>query len=235
VLLPIRRVGQVLLDKEGMLRIAGSDSGPVAFVRARTMAALERVDANRKKAIILFLYGAGLIGRVEHILPDNPDLMNQLEDESKSAEERVQIVFQKLSAGVRMSHAPAIIDLSGADLSEINLKLAYLSGIDLSQTVMNRADLTSATLDERASLLGTALEDAHLSTATLDQASLRHANLTRAELSAASLERAHLEQANLTDANLSMAWLEGAVLDGADLTNANLSDAFDVTDEQLAA
>ena len=90
-------------------------------------------------------------------------------------------------------------NLSGMDLSEINLCGAYLHLTDLS--------------------------GANLFKANLSEADLFNANLFNAVLSKANLTNANLSKAYLTNADLSEAYLTNADLSEADLTNADLSDA----------
>jgi len=89
-------------------------------------------------------------------------------------------------------------DLSGADLTGINL--AY-------------ADLTRANLSW-ANLTGVQLGQANLS-----GANLAGANLTGAKLNMADLTGANLSGARLLDARLYKATLDGTDLSGADLSN----------------
>jgi hypothetical protein len=231
----INEMGQMLLDRVKPLRQASSDDESALVAWVRTLAALDRLDASRKKTILLFLYRAGLIGRPDVIVPDDPAAWKELRDEAKPADQRVESAFQRLLAGARETYTPAIMSLAGADLNDIDLKHEDLLGINLSQTVMKGADLTAVTLYENATLRSADLEGARLSVAQLRQTTLSYADLTNADLSAADLEWAVLENATLIGADLRMAFLEGATLDGADLSNANLEDAFDVTAEQLAA
>ena len=96
------------------------------------------------------------------------------------------------------------VDLSGANLTNINIESAKLSFADLSG----------------ASLLGANLARADLSMARLSRAILGGANLTEANLLGANLSRARLPGANLSKANL---W--GVDLSMARLYKANLSEA----------
>ena len=100
-------------------------------------------------------------------------------------------------------------NLSGADLSDADLRRADLSGADLSDADLRRADLRRA----------------NLSGADLSDADLRRADLSGADLSDADLRRADLRRANLSDADLRRADLRRANLSDADLRRANLSDA----------
>ena len=106
-----------------------------------------------------------------------------------------------------------LADLVGANLSEIDLRWAYLSRANLRE-----ADLSGANLS------GADLVGANLSEADLRWADLSRANLREADLSGADLRGADLRGANLRLADLSRADLSGANLRGADLNGANISD-----------
>ena len=92
-------------------------------------------------------------------------------------------------------------ELSGANLSNANLRGALLF----------TADLRGANLD-----------NADLSHADLQIAHLKNADLIGANLDNADLRDAHLESADLSYAHLNGADLRGAHLNGADLRNADL-------------
>jgi uncharacterized protein YjbI with pentapeptide repeats len=129
-----------------------------------------------------------------------------------------------------------VADLSGRDLTGIDLHGQDLTEADLDGTILTSANLSGATLT------GTTLTGASSGSITGTPAALPTgwqltdgyligpgANLTGADLSSANLANATLTGANLTSATLS-----SATLSSADLTNANLSDA-DVTGANLAS
>ena len=113
----------------------------------------------------------------------------------------------------------AIIDLSGADLSRIDLREIGLIHADLSKVNLNRADLS------RVILIQADLTEADLTEADLTGALLLHTNLIFADLKGGNLRGAILNDANLSGADLSGAVLSGAVLNRADLRGTNLSGA----------
>jgi uncharacterized protein YjbI with pentapeptide repeats len=120
-------------------------------------------------------------------------------------------------------------DLSGADLSKVNLNESYLINANLSKADLNGANLSGASL-LRVVLHGANLNKANLYKAALSGADLSKANLCGADLVAASLIEANLAGALLLGANLRRASLieanlVGAYLSGADLGQANLSEA----------
>ncbi|MEN6560151.1 MAG: pentapeptide repeat-containing protein [Acidobacteriota bacterium] len=149
----------------------------------------------------------------------------------------------------RRKNTRIIPDLSGADLSEIDLAGANLaradltaarlsgtnlSGANLSRARLFRADLSQADLS-RANLFKTNLCQADLGGANLNRADLTSALLIRANLSGASLLDACLNDANLGQASLFRSRLDKAVLrrtsffksdlTGADFTGADLAGA----------
>ncbi|MCS6783000.1 MAG: pentapeptide repeat-containing protein [Gloeomargarita sp. SKYBB_i_bin120] len=145
-------------------------------------------------------------------------------------------------------------NLSGVDLSELNLRETCFRGADLSQANLQGCDLTDADLSQAnlrgANLTGTRLVRANLNRAilaseprsitnlrqadarlaqfteaTLSRVMATGANFAGADLSRADLSRADLSQTNLTEAKLVQADLSRANLSGAYLADANLSQA----------
>lgn len=96
-------------------------------------------------------------------------------------------------------------DLSGADLSETNLRGVFLKRANLAGAELDGADLTGAFLFY-ANLAGTSLIRTNLS-----QTILYGANLQRANLEGANLVGAQLEAANLRDAMVTGAQLSGSI------------------------
>lgn len=119
----------------------------------------------------------------------------------------VNELSQRYAAGER--------NFSGVDLSFANLSQIDLREADLSRAVFIGANLERANL-EFANLYGANLENADLT-----DACLFYANLRRAKLCNANLKGADLRSANLTDAKLT-----GADLSDADLWAANLPEGF---------
>ena len=124
-------------------------------------------------------------------------------------------------------------NLTGTDLSEANLLGADLQGADLSQGNLigvnfREADLSEANLTEsnltKANLVGAKLERANLSQAMFNEADLSEANLNGADLTQAKLRQVVVKGTNFMEANLS----------GADLTGTLLADAVNLTPQQLS-
>ncbi|MET8047725.1 pentapeptide repeat-containing protein [Streptosporangium sp. NPDC005286] len=99
------------------------------------------------------------------------------------------------------------INFHGADLRQVDLRGAYLVGVDLSRADLRGTDLGGADL-RHSSLIST----------LLNQANLEEANLTEADLSSASLRGVKANKANFSQANLSQVELDGASLKGAKMT-----------------
>ena len=88
----------------------------------------------------------------------------------------------------------------------------FLRGVNLTDANLSGANLSSIELTQ-ADLRGANLSGANLSSAELTQADLRGANLSGANLSSAELTQAFLNEANLRGANLSSAELTQAFLE----------------------
>jgi hypothetical protein len=101
-------------------------------------------------------------------------------------------------------------------LSRVDLKEAWLRGVDMHDAVMDFVQLQKADL-RHANLTG-----ANLTEANLTEANLRRANLTGADFGEANLTGADFGEANLTGANLQRADLTGADFGEANLTGALL-------------
>ncbi|NEO58260.1 MAG: low-complexity protein [Okeania sp. SIO3B5] len=104
--------------------------------------------------------------------------------------------------------------LSGADLSDANLRNADLSGANL-----RNADLSGT------NLIRADLRNADLSGTNISDADLIHVNLRNAELIRTDLRSAYLTRADLRSTNFSGSDLSGVDLSGADLSGTNISDA----------
>lgn len=132
-------------------------------------------------------------------------------------QEQVEILLQGAIAWNRWrgQHTEVSIDLSDANLSGADLSLVNLYGADLSRANLSRADLSLAILSE-----------ARLSGANLYMTTLSEARLSGANLREAHLYMTTLDMTNLSGANLSHANIMGANLSGADLTDATVEWAY---------
>ena len=124
-----------------------------------------------------------------------------------------------------------VIDLSGADLRDVDFffrkpRFAELRGakfhrVNLSDANLTEADLTEADL-RKADLSRADLSDARLNQAVLSGACLYEAKLHRADLSLATLRLADLRGAELWDTNLTRADLVETYLTNATLTGCKI-------------
>ncbi len=146
----------------------------------------------------------------------------KLEGEAReSVRERVAKAYASGESFV--DHDLTGADLSGLDLSVGNFQGAFLEGADLSGCKLTQADFSGAVLARanlrgadlsKANLSGTNLGDASLVDAKLGEgATLEGAILTKADLSGAVLTRAKMHKADLMEAKFA-----GADMRGADLT-----------------
>jgi len=143
---------ELLLQRE-----LGTSESAQDIARARTLAVLRSLDAERRGMLVGFLDEAGLIQGDSTITPvirlDGADL-------------RGAYLFR--------------VDLSGANLSEANLSRAFLVGADLRWAALGWADLRWADL-RLAALNGADLQGAWLIGADLTGADLRTADLGEAK------------------------------------------------------
>ena len=100
-------------------------------------------------------------------------------------------------------------NLSGADLSKLNLTGANLRGADLSGAILSQANLTNADFTG-ANLEGAVLNSANLAGASFTGTNLKSASLENADLSYAGFISANLEAANFKDAKLQFTNFRGA-------------------------
>jgi len=141
--------------------------------------------------------------------------------------EQLQILKKGVDAwnSWRKSISPKFLNLSQADLDEMDLKNIDFSGVDLREVNFYKTNLVGANFTE-AYLRQANFAEANLENANFREANLSSANFMNANLEKASLESAKLYEANLIQANLVGARLMGAEFIEADLTGANLSQAM---------
>jgi uncharacterized protein YjbI with pentapeptide repeats len=144
--------------------------------------------------------------------------------DSARKERLLQFLYE---AGLLHKEKP-VIDLTGADLSGIDLRNNNLSGGGAFSN--NHTGLFAVPLrpSNAANLSGASLSDANLERASLDytdlsKADLSDAYLSKAELGGADLSSAYLSKADLSNARLAGANLTFAVLKDADLSKAHLT------------
>ena len=149
-----------LLLKEHLGELKPEYEGVRKIARVRTLTVLPRLDEERKKSVLQFLYESGLIEKGKSII----DLK-----------------------GADLSYASmGFANLSGAELSEANLSYADLGEADLSYASLREANLGNADL-HLAKLNGANLSKAYLAGAKLLHADLSGASLKDANLFQAKL------------------------------------------------
>jgi len=214
-----------------------------AVARSRTLTALPRLDARRKRSVLQFLYesdlatkdqvavdlkGADLSGA--HLSAANLSAADLSGVDLRSARLNAVDLREADLSDADLSDTDLSAanlheaDLSGADLLRSDLSAADLIGADLSGADLSGAHLTGANLDG-ANLSGVDLRGTYLRAAHLRKVDLRGARLEGVHLEGANLQGAHLEGANFAEAHLEEANLEGAHLEGANFAEAHLEEA----------
>eukprot|EP00271_Cylindrocystis_brebissonii_P007228 TRINITY_DN20520_c2_g1_i1.p1 TRINITY_DN20520_c2_g1~~TRINITY_DN20520_c2_g1_i1.p1 ORF type:complete len:310 (+),score=64.54 TRINITY_DN20520_c2_g1_i1:348-1277(+) len=121
------------------------------------------------------------------------------------------------------------VNLSGEDLSFLDLTKADFSHARVVGTSFSRAELQGAVFKEaqadHANFHNANLKECHFGKANLQEAILTKANLESATFQDASLVGASLDEAVLISAHLQNADLTNASLEGANLEGANLKTA----------
>jgi uncharacterized protein YjbI with pentapeptide repeats len=163
------RMSLMLVERPLLTARPGEPLSVVA--RALTLTILERLDGYRKRAVLEFLYEAGLINRDQPVI--------DLGDTYPRRADRATIW------GVTLGPEPGFqsAQLQAATLARSHLRAAHLRG----------AALQGANLQE-AHLQGANLQEAHL-----ERADLRGANLEGADLRGAYLQRAQVTDKQLGD------------------------------------
>lgn len=232
----IDQMSELLLEKD--LRNSQPKDEKRKIVRVRTLTALRRLDAERKKVLIQFLHESNLIDAGDSIVSlegadlraTNLSFINLIFIDLSEVNLRGSNLRFSILAGSRLHRTDLRqTDLRQTELSKTDISFAYLSsanlcGANLCGANLNGANLSEADLSEAIAAVAN-LYLANLGKANLNKAFLSHANLSGANLSEANLSEANLSGANLGGANLGGAYLGGANLSGANLSGANLSGA----------
>lgn len=113
------------------------------LARARTLSILDRVDPERKRTVLQFLYESALIGRVSPLEQDYSLVIVGLEGANLTDASLHNLYLGGVYLpGVDLSGA----DLSGASLDRATLDHTKLSNADLSGALLPQTDLTLANL-----------------------------------------------------------------------------------------
>ncbi len=121
-----------------------------------------------------------------------------------------QMAEQKVAQGETLANQ----NLSGLDLSRLNLTAADFSGANLSGCNLKASTAVACNFT-----------GANLASTNMSEIQAAEANFSHAALAGATLENATLKQADFTQANLAGANLTGATLDEALFEKATLTDA----------
>jgi uncharacterized protein YjbI with pentapeptide repeats len=167
------QMGHLLLEED--LNSAQASEEAHALARARTLTVLERLDPNRKKNVVQFLYEADLISGKDPII-----------DLAGANLREADLSFIPILDGVNLRRA----DLEDANLNQTNLRDADLSGARLEGAILVGDDLSGANLSE-AILIGADLSHSNIQEADLGRADLSGAYLRFAE----GLTQEQIEQA----------------------------------------
>ncbi len=161
--------------------------------------------------------------------PEHLKILKQgVEVWNKWREENPEIKPDLSEANLTMHHLPGVdftlTNLCNAilyvtNLSKANLSFAILIGANLSYSKCAEANFFGAILS------GANMSRIELTGANMSWAKLDKATLVKASMSGANLFRADLSEANLTSSNLAGASLSQAILYEANLTEASLHEA----------
>jgi uncharacterized protein YjbI with pentapeptide repeats len=174
----IDNMSELLLHEK--LRDSAEEDEVRKIARVRTLTILARLDANRKRSVLQFLYESGLLFKDNRII-DLRSVGLRVADEQ----------FRKLGEWDLRGAGLYAADLSEASVGAANLREVILSGvylpsIDLSGSDLRGADLRRADLNE-ADLGGAMLSGADLHGADLSGgADFSGADLSNANLKAAT-------------------------------------------------
>jgi uncharacterized protein YjbI with pentapeptide repeats len=202
----IDKMSELLLEKQ--LR-ESTEHEVRNIARIQTLTILPRLDAQRKRSVLQFLFEAGLIDT------DKKRIVDLSGADLSGADLSGIFLVTNDPTTATMSGA----NLRGANLRRASLKEAVLLGANLSGANLSDVDLSRAVLSEanlrRANLSNADLSDADLGRTALSDAKLNGANLCRADLSGANLHRADLTDAmNITIEELEkkVTLLQGATM-----------------------
>jgi uncharacterized protein YjbI with pentapeptide repeats len=214
----VDRIEQLLLDKDRPLLRSAVRSEVRILARARTLNVLPRLNGERKRSVLQFLYESGLVSKGRVVI-----------DLAGADLREAALSLANLSGAYLSTANLSKASLDAADLREAGLSATNLSDASLSATNLHEADLSTANLS-KAYLHATTMSRANVSMANLgaaylSKANLRDADLRDADLTYADLSAVHLRWANLRDADLRRTDLSGADLRDADLSGADLRDA----------
>src|SRR6266496_2726491 len=147
----IDKMSELLLHEK--LRDSAEEDEIRKIARVRTLTILPRLDANRKRSVLQFLYESGLIDNGKWCIVDL---------------DGANLCGANLSGTDLVRTDMHGANLSGANLSEANLNEVNLAGTNLNGADLRYADLRETNLD-RAKLWGANLWRADLGGASLSE------------------------------------------------------------------
>jgi len=195
------QISQLLTDKERPLHKAQPGDSLSTVARARTLTVVPRLNSERKRSVVQFLYESELISKDRVVL----DLKEAALNEADLRGARLPGAFLRWASLHKADLSDA--DLSGADLRWTELSSADLRGANLRAADLEHADLRWADLSW-AYLCEADLREAKLGKANLQGADLRGAKLGGADLSWTELSRASVTQEQLDQVK----YLQGATM-----------------------
>ncbi|CAF0982072.1 unnamed protein product [Rotaria sp. Silwood1] len=156
------------------------NSAASSVVRAKTLTTLIKMDAQRKRQVILFLYEAKLIKRNSkyasiNLFDADLDNLDMSLSESKSKYYKTYDIMDIQLRGASLVNSSFkwchldFSDFSQADLKDANFQYAKLSNADFSYAHLSNTDFTMANVSKAifayANLSNSSLSDEQLSTA----------------------------------------------------------------------
>ncbi len=209
------------LTKESNFASLSNDPNIKLKLKGETLIALRRLDDNGE--------GEKLISNAERKITqlnqtpffnfiESTDTLRGFDD----ADELKGLLVRFLFESELLTRDEQIVDLSGANITRVNLNYAPLPNIDLKGAWLTSGTFLNADL-RRANLSGTDLKEADLRGANLQGADLTDVKLQKADLRGIDLQTTDGTVPHIT--NLREADLRGANLQGVNLTDADLEKA----------
>ncbi len=204
----INEMSELLLHEN--LRESQTEDEVRKIARVRTLTVLPRLDGQRKRNVILFLYESGLINTDKRIIDLNGADLGEV-NLSGGRLVGVSLAGANLSRANLKNAYLREANICNSDLIEANLKFAYLGEALMFRVNLREADLSAVNLGG-ANLDGATMLGVHMRGAYLNKASLTGCSLIGADMRNTNLREAEMGGVNLEKANLLGAYLEGANL-----------------------
>ncbi len=206
------------------------------IARALTLDILRRLDGERKRLVLDFLYQTGLIYKANPyvsliaasfgmspapLLSSNTPIRQKadyFDDVTRASNlQQIYLINANLIGAVFCDVVFVNANLQGADFTDANLENANLSGADLKDAIFVRTKLISS------KFIAARVENANFQDSDLNNSSMREANLRGANFQNADLRHAEFQYAYFKGADLRNANLADAILDHANLIESNIS------------